>query len=166
MLWAIVMVKYGYFWMSILTILFWMKMSNKYIATFSIVSYKINSLLPLSMLNLKNISDDLYGIKWSYKLLGYKSLVFFVGGYNVLTNADGNFWGVPYNIRKSMNFIAIIQACGIIDIRFRCKKFSWSKKRGVNYSICKRLYRALINDKCPKPQPLIYPLITQIIVTC
>ena len=53
---------------------------------------------------------------------------------------------VPYNIRKSMDFIAVIEACGFLDIGFSGKKFTLSNKRGINHRIWKKLDRAMVND--------------------
>ena len=45
-----------------------------------------------------------------------------------------------------MDFVAIIEACGLLDIDFRGQKFTWSNKRGINHKIWKRLDKAMVND--------------------
>lgn len=54
--------------------------------------------------------------------------------------------GIPHNIRKNLDFIAIIKACGLMDIGFSGQKYTWSNNRGMNHSIWKRLDRGLNND--------------------
>lgn len=54
--------------------------------------------------------------------------------------------GVPYNMRKSIEFIAFTEACSLIDTSFKGQKFTFKKKRDMNQRICKMLVRALIND--------------------
>ncbi|XP_049348952.1 uncharacterized protein LOC125813502 [Solanum verrucosum] len=69
-----------------------------------------------------------------------------VGDYNVITSIEEKMGGVPYNIRKSLEFIAVIEACGVVDLGFSGQKFTWSNKRGIHHRIWKRLDRALVND--------------------
>ena len=45
-----------------------------------------------------------------------------------------------------MDFIAMIEAGGLLDIDFRGQKFTWSNKRGINHKIWKRLDKAMVND--------------------
>ncbi|KAK4733752.1 hypothetical protein R3W88_008013 [Solanum pinnatisectum] len=49
-------------------------------------------------------------------------------------------------MRKSLEFIAVIEACGLMDLGFSGQKFTWSNKRGIHHRIWKRLDRALVND--------------------
>ncbi|XP_069154435.1 uncharacterized protein [Solanum lycopersicum] len=71
-----------------------------------------------------------------------------VGDYNVISDVEEKLGGLPYNMKKSMDFIAVIEACGLIDIGFSGHRFTWSNKRGINHRIWKRLDRALVNDSC------------------
>ena len=41
-----------------------------------------------------------------------------VGDFNVLTCMEEKLGGDPYNMRKSMDIIADIEACGLLDIGF------------------------------------------------
>ena len=52
-----------------------------------------------------------------------------------------------------MDFIAVIEACGLVDIGFSCNKFTWSNQRGVNHGIWKRFDCAIINDPWLKNMP-------------
>ena len=58
----------------------------------------------------------------------------------------GKLGGLPYKMRKSIDFINVIEACGILDIGFSGQKFTWCNKRGINRRIWKRLDRAMVND--------------------
>ncbi|WMV45630.1 hypothetical protein MTR67_039015 [Solanum verrucosum] len=69
-----------------------------------------------------------------------------VGDFNVITDIDEKFGGIPYNMRKSLEFIGVIEACGLMDLGFNGPKFTWSNQRGVNFRIWKRLDRAMVND--------------------
>ena len=47
---------------------------------------------------------------------------------------------------KSMDFIAVIEACGLLDFCFIGHKFTWSNKRGKSHRIRKCLDRAMVNN--------------------
>lgn len=49
----------------------------------------------------------------------------FLGDYNVITTIDKNLGGVPYNMRKSIEFIDNIKVCGLMDIGFCGQKLTW-----------------------------------------
>ncbi|WMV13667.1 hypothetical protein MTR67_007052 [Solanum verrucosum] len=70
-----------------------------------------------------------------------------VGDFNVITDTDEKLGGIPYNMRKSIEFIGIIEACGLMDVGFNGPKFTWSNQRGINFRIWKRLDRAMVNDR-------------------
>ncbi|KAK4706802.1 hypothetical protein R3W88_033634 [Solanum pinnatisectum] len=76
-----------------------------------------------------------------------------VGDYNVITTIEEKLGGVPYNMKKSLDFIATIEACGLIDLGFSGQKFTWSNKRGIGHRIWKRLDRALIHDTWLEKMP-------------
>ncbi|KAH0684447.1 hypothetical protein KY289_022199 [Solanum tuberosum] len=76
-----------------------------------------------------------------------------VGDYNVITAIEEKLGGVPYNMRKSLEFIAVIEACGLLDLGFSGQKFTWSNKRGIGHRIWKRLDRALVNDTWLEKMP-------------
>ncbi|KAK4706446.1 hypothetical protein R3W88_033995 [Solanum pinnatisectum] len=56
-------------------------------------------------------------------------------------------------MKKSLEFIAVIEACGLIDLGFSGQKFTWTNKRGIHHRIWKRLYRALANDAWLEKMP-------------
>ncbi|WMV13660.1 hypothetical protein MTR67_007045, partial [Solanum verrucosum] len=76
-----------------------------------------------------------------------------VGDFNVITDLDEKLGGIPYNMRKSLEFIGVIEACGLMDLGFNGPKFTWSNQRGINFRIWKRLDRAMVNDKWLQHMP-------------
>ncbi|KAG5599221.1 hypothetical protein H5410_030591 [Solanum commersonii] len=69
-----------------------------------------------------------------------------VGDYNVITSIDEKLGGVSYNMKKSLEFIDVIEACGLMDLGFSGQKFTWSNNRGIHNRVWKRLDRAMVND--------------------
>ncbi|XP_015161044.1 uncharacterized protein [Solanum tuberosum] len=76
-----------------------------------------------------------------------------VGDYNVITSIDEKLGGVPYNMEKSLEFIAVIEACGLMDLGFSGQKFTWSNNRGIHSRVWKRLDRAMVNDPWLEQMP-------------
>ncbi|KAG5598514.1 hypothetical protein H5410_029884 [Solanum commersonii] len=76
-----------------------------------------------------------------------------VGDFNVITSIEEKLRGVPYNMRKRLEFIDVIEACGLLDLGFSGQKFTWSNKRGINHKIWKRLDRAMISDSWLEKMP-------------
>lgn len=70
-----------------------------------------------------------------------------VGDFNVITNTDENLGGIPYNMKKILDFISVIEGCGLIDLGFARQKYIWSNNREIMFSVWKRLDRAMVNDK-------------------
>ncbi|KAK4707460.1 hypothetical protein R3W88_033007 [Solanum pinnatisectum] len=76
-----------------------------------------------------------------------------VGDFNVITDTDEKLGGCVYNMKKSLEFIGVIEACGLMDLGFSGPKFTWSNQRGINSRIWKRLDRAMVNDKWLQDMP-------------
>ncbi|TMX01865.1 hypothetical protein EJD97_023372 [Solanum chilense] len=76
-----------------------------------------------------------------------------VRDFNVITAVEEKLGGEPYNMRKSMDFIEVIEACGLVGIGFSGHKFIWSNKRGINHRIWKRLDRDMVNDSWLERMP-------------
>ncbi|KAH0725048.1 hypothetical protein KY284_000913 [Solanum tuberosum] len=76
-----------------------------------------------------------------------------VGDFNVITDIDEKLGGIPYNMRKSLEFIGVIEACGLMLLGFNGPKFTWSNQRGINFRIWKRLDRAMVNDNWLQNMP-------------
>ena len=64
--------------------------------------------------------------------------------FNVINSMEEKNRGLPYNIRKSMDFIVVIKSYGLLDIVVNGYKFAWSNKRGINQRIWKRLDRSMV----------------------
>ncbi|KAK6793719.1 hypothetical protein RDI58_007172 [Solanum bulbocastanum] len=111
------------------------KASAKYIKTFVYAKCKDYLRRPLWD-RLLHIADTRDTTPWCT-----------VGDFNVIKETDEKLGGIPYNMRKSIDFIGVIEACGLIDLAFNVPKFTWSNQRGVNFRIWKRLDRAMANDK-------------------
>lgn len=69
-----------------------------------------------------------------------------IGDFNVIIVPYEKLGGIPYDIKKSFEFLGVNEACGLTNIGFRGLKFTWSILRGIHYRIWKRLDRALIFD--------------------
>lgn len=76
-----------------------------------------------------------------------------VGDFNVITSPEEKLGCIPYNMRKSFEFISIIEACGLMDLGFSGQKYTWSNKRGINFKIWKRLDRSMVNDTWLESMP-------------
>ncbi|XP_055835240.1 uncharacterized protein LOC129903721 [Solanum dulcamara] len=76
-----------------------------------------------------------------------------LGDFNVITEPEEKLGGVTYNMRKSLAFISIIQACGLQDLGFSGQKYTWSNQRGIFFRIWKRLDRGMVNDKWLEVMP-------------
>ncbi|KAK6791450.1 hypothetical protein RDI58_010531 [Solanum bulbocastanum] len=76
-----------------------------------------------------------------------------VGDFNVITDIAEKMGGCPYNMKKSLDFIGVIEACGLLDLGFNGPKFTWSNQRGIHFRIWKRLDRAMVNDKWLQDMP-------------
>ncbi|XP_049410619.1 uncharacterized protein LOC125873814 [Solanum stenotomum] len=75
-----------------------------------------------------------------------------LGNYNVITSIDEKLGGVPYNMRKSLEFIVVIEAFGLMDLGFSGQKFTWYNKRGIHSRVWKILDRAMFLN-CWANQP-------------
>ncbi|KAK4707367.1 hypothetical protein R3W88_033056 [Solanum pinnatisectum] len=56
-------------------------------------------------------------------------------------------------MKKSLVFIGVIEACGLMDLGFNGPKFTWSNQRGIHFRIWKRLDRAMVNDRWLQDMP-------------
>ena len=66
--------------------------------------------------------------------------------FNVITSINEKYGGMPYNVNKSLEFINIIEACGIMDIGFSGQHYTWCNQRSGEARVWKRLDRAMVND--------------------
>ena len=70
-----------------------------------------------------------------------------IGDFNVITSTDKKHGGIPYNMNKSLEFIDIIEACGIMDIGYSGQHYTWCNQRSGEARVWKRLDQAMVNDK-------------------
>ncbi|XP_055814708.1 uncharacterized protein LOC129884436 [Solanum dulcamara] len=77
-----------------------------------------------------------------------------VGDFNVITDPEEKLGGVMYNMRKSLEFISIIEASGLQDLGFTGQKYTWCNQRGIMSRVWKRLDRGMVNDKWLETMPL------------
>ena len=54
---------------------------------------------------------------------------------------------MPYNMKKNLEFIDIIEAFGLMDIGYSCQDYTWCNQRSAEARVWKILYRAMVNDK-------------------
>ncbi|XP_015159800.1 uncharacterized protein [Solanum tuberosum] len=76
-----------------------------------------------------------------------------VGDYYVITNIEEKLGGVPYNMRKILEFITMIEACGLLDLGFSGQKYTLSNNKSINHRVWKRLDMALVNDNWLEKMP-------------
>lgn len=41
-----------------------------------------------------------------------------IGDFNVITKVEEKLRGVPYNMRKTIEYIMVTEVCGLLDINF------------------------------------------------
>ncbi|XP_060202876.1 uncharacterized protein LOC132631305 [Lycium barbarum] len=68
------------------------------------------------------------------------------GDFNVIMDPKEKCGGNPYRASKSLDFISIMEACGLMNIGFTGPRFTWCNNRRPQKRIWKRLDRVLIND--------------------
>ncbi|XP_070057039.1 uncharacterized protein [Nicotiana tomentosiformis] len=66
--------------------------------------------------------------------------------FNVITSMDEKIRGIPYQMKKSIDFISMIEDCGLIDLGFHGPRYIWSNGRGPGSIVWKRLDKGPAND--------------------
>ncbi|XP_075083506.1 uncharacterized protein LOC142167246 [Nicotiana tabacum] len=66
--------------------------------------------------------------------------------FNVITSMDEKIGGIPYQMKKSIDFISMIEDCGLIDLGFHGPRYIWSNGRGPGSIVWKRLDKGHAND--------------------
>ncbi|KAG5616052.1 hypothetical protein H5410_015876 [Solanum commersonii] len=69
-----------------------------------------------------------------------------IGDFNVITSTEEKYGGIPYNMNKSLDFISIIEASGLVDIGYSSQHYTWCNQRAAEARVWKRLDRAMVND--------------------
>ncbi|XP_015169049.1 uncharacterized protein [Solanum tuberosum] len=70
-----------------------------------------------------------------------------IGDFNVITSIEEKLGGIPYIMNKSLQFIGVIEACGLIDLGYTWLLFTWCNQRDAEARVWKRLDRSMANDK-------------------
>ena len=76
-----------------------------------------------------------------------------VDDFNVINFLKENHRRFPHNMRKKIDFIAVIDAYVLLKIGFSGHKFTWSNKRGINHRIRKSFDRAMVNNTWLEKMP-------------
>ena len=76
-----------------------------------------------------------------------------IGDFNVIASSNEKLGGREYNITKSLEFINIIETCGLVDMGYNGQKFTWCNHRKDGARIWKRLDRGMINDQWLEKMP-------------
>ena len=69
-----------------------------------------------------------------------------IGDFNVIASTQEKLGGRAYNISKSLEFISIIEACGLVDMGYTGQDYTWCNHRKDGARIWKRLDRGMTND--------------------
>ncbi|OIT18976.1 hypothetical protein A4A49_42874 [Nicotiana attenuata] len=69
-----------------------------------------------------------------------------VGDINVIASVEEKIGGISYQMSKSLDFLSMMEDCGLMDLGFYGSKVTWSNGRGKCAVVWKRLDRGLVND--------------------
>ncbi|XP_019262748.1 PREDICTED: uncharacterized protein LOC109240551 [Nicotiana attenuata] len=71
-----------------------------------------------------------------------------IGHFSVIASVEEKIGGIRYQMSKSIEFLSMIEDCGLVDLGFYRPKYTWSNGRGQCSIVWKRLDRGLANDQC------------------
>ncbi|XP_019224556.1 PREDICTED: uncharacterized protein LOC109206213 [Nicotiana attenuata] len=69
-----------------------------------------------------------------------------IGEFNVIASFEEKFGGLPYQMKRSIDFLGMIEDCGLVDLGFYGPRYTWSNVRGPYLIVWKRLDRGMVND--------------------
>ncbi|XP_019260254.1 PREDICTED: uncharacterized protein LOC109238270 [Nicotiana attenuata] len=69
-----------------------------------------------------------------------------IGDFNVITSMGENIGGIPHQMKKSNDFISMIEKYGLIDLGFHGPRYTSFNGRGPGAIVWKRVDRGLVND--------------------
>ena len=69
-----------------------------------------------------------------------------LGDFNVISSTQEKLGGREYNINKSLEFINVIDSCGLLDMGYSGQPYTWCNHRKDGSRIWKRLDRGMVND--------------------
>ncbi|XP_070036672.1 uncharacterized protein [Nicotiana tomentosiformis] len=69
-----------------------------------------------------------------------------IGDFNGIASVEEKIDGLPYQMKKSIDFLSMIEDCGLVDLAFYGPRYTWSNGRGPCLIGWKRLDRGIVND--------------------
>ncbi|XP_070004598.1 uncharacterized protein [Nicotiana sylvestris] len=69
-----------------------------------------------------------------------------IGYFNVIASVEEQIGGIPYQMKKSIEFLSMVDECGLVDLGFNGQRYTWSNRRGPCSIVWKRLDRGFVND--------------------
>ncbi|XP_059290764.1 uncharacterized protein LOC132044295 [Lycium ferocissimum] len=82
------------------------------------------------------------------ELATQQDLPWIIGGdFNVIVSDEEKQGGLPVSSNETLDFSTCIQSCGLIDVGFTGRKFTWWNGRTEEECIFKRLDRILVNQQ-------------------
>ena len=76
-----------------------------------------------------------------------------IGDFNVISSTKEKKGGRDYNISKSLEFISVIEACGLVDMGYSGQNYTWCNHRKNGDRVWKRLDRGMVNDNWLEKMP-------------
>ncbi|XP_019251233.1 PREDICTED: uncharacterized protein LOC109230164 [Nicotiana attenuata] len=53
-----------------------------------------------------------------------------IGDFNIIASVEKKIGGIPYQMSKSLDFLSMMEDCGLVDLGFYGPKVTWSNGRG------------------------------------
>lgn len=70
-----------------------------------------------------------------------------IGEFNFIASMEEEIGGIPFQLKKTIEFLSMIEDCGLVDLGFYGPRYTWSNGRGHCSIVWKRLDRGLVNDQ-------------------
>ncbi|XP_075083444.1 uncharacterized protein LOC142167183 [Nicotiana tabacum] len=84
-------------------------------------------------------------LRFKYTMCNFPWCV--IGDFNVIVSVEEKIGGVPYQMNKSLDFLTMIEYCGLTDLGNYGPRHTWSNERDHYSIVWKRLDRSLVNEK-------------------
>ncbi|XP_019248697.1 PREDICTED: uncharacterized protein LOC109227963 [Nicotiana attenuata] len=68
-----------------------------------------------------------------------------IGDFKVIASVEEKIGGIPFQMSKSLDFLSMMEDCGLVDLGFYGPKVTWSNGRGQCSIVWKKLERGLAN---------------------
>ncbi|XP_016494260.2 uncharacterized protein LOC107813500 [Nicotiana tabacum] len=69
-----------------------------------------------------------------------------IGDFNVIASVEEKIGGLPYQMKKYIDFLSMIEDYGLVDLGFYGPRYTWSNSIGLCSIGWKRLDRGMVND--------------------